>query len=220
MRFGIGAASLACRFRFDLFCTRDLGLVLRESSQQLTIIWPRRVAVLALWFSPRRNWIWIGGYRSRELVIDLVRFDHITGASMGHSSSPTRSTESSVRSLPGRLMARRKFPASGMWFSCSRRWRSRRGSAWSALWCGAAFGRRPLSARVAALVAGNWLGSLCLTRWVMGWRFGATRPNSPPVGAAADLVLIGCALLYDDLGVFRAARQSPCGPRFAGSSWR
>src|SRR5579859_3930142 len=35
-----------------------LGLFLRESSQQLTIIWPAAgLLFMALWFSPRRNWI-------------------------------------------------------------------------------------------------------------------------------------------------------------------
>src|SRR5450432_4002064 len=37
-----------------------LGLLLRERSQQLTIMWPAAgLLFMALWLSPRRNWIWI-----------------------------------------------------------------------------------------------------------------------------------------------------------------
>ncbi len=52
-----------------------LGLVLRESSQQLTIIWPAAgLLFIALWFAPRRNWIWILGVQvAAEIVIDVAR---------------------------------------------------------------------------------------------------------------------------------------------------
>ena len=52
-----------------------LGLVLRENSQQLTIIWPAAgMLFMALWFSPRRNWVWILGVQMAvELTIDGLR---------------------------------------------------------------------------------------------------------------------------------------------------
>src|SRR5260370_27203861 len=56
-----------------------LGLDLHESAQQLTIIWPAAgLLFMALWFSPRRNWVWILGVQmAAEIAIDLVRFDHV-----------------------------------------------------------------------------------------------------------------------------------------------
>ena len=57
-----------------------LGLVLRESSQQLTIIWPAAALLfMALWFSPKRNWIWILGVQMAvELTVDAIRAEHFT----------------------------------------------------------------------------------------------------------------------------------------------
>src|SRR3979411_1959452 len=54
------------------------GLALRESSQQLVIIWPAAgLLFVALRFSPRRNWIWIVVVQvAVEIVIDVVRFGH------------------------------------------------------------------------------------------------------------------------------------------------
>src|ERR1700689_3263361 len=57
-----------------------LGLVLRENSQQLVIIWPAAgLLFIALWFSPRRNWIWILGVQlAVELLIKVTRSPHFT----------------------------------------------------------------------------------------------------------------------------------------------
>ncbi len=62
-----------------------LGLILRESSQHLTIVWPAAgLLFMALWFSPRRNWIWILGLQMTvELLIDGVRSDHFTWRQYG-----------------------------------------------------------------------------------------------------------------------------------------
>ena len=46
-----------------------LGLKLHESTEALTIIWPAAgLLFMALWLSPRRNWIWILGI---QLTIEL-----------------------------------------------------------------------------------------------------------------------------------------------------
>src|ERR1700728_1074783 len=59
-----------------------LGLVLREDSQQLTILWPAAgLLFMALWFAPRRNWIWIFGVQMAvEIVFAAVRSNHFTWA--------------------------------------------------------------------------------------------------------------------------------------------
>src|SRR5271154_6955842 len=63
MRFGfVGRITSLASFALLYCALLMLGLVLRESSQQLTILWPAAgLLFMALWFAPRRNWIWIFG---------------------------------------------------------------------------------------------------------------------------------------------------------------
>src|SRR6202035_1472185 len=72
--FARRVASLAgfCLFYSGLVL---IGLLLRESSEQLTIIWPAAgLLFMALWFAPRRNWIWILGVQvAGESAIDFAR---------------------------------------------------------------------------------------------------------------------------------------------------
>ena len=79
MRLGFAgrAASLAA-FGLIYAALIALGLGLNESSQQLTIIWPAAgLLFMALWFSPRRNWIWIVAAQiATEVLIDVVRSEH------------------------------------------------------------------------------------------------------------------------------------------------
>jgi hypothetical protein len=53
-----------------------LGLDLGASPQQLTFFWPAAgLLFTALWFSPRRNWIWVLVVQiAVEIVIDGARF--------------------------------------------------------------------------------------------------------------------------------------------------
>lgn len=57
-----------------------LGLELRESSQQLTILWPAAgLLFMALWLSPRRNWPWLLGVQiAAEIALAAVRDDHFS----------------------------------------------------------------------------------------------------------------------------------------------
>src|SRR5450631_659069 len=57
-----------------------LGLVLRERSQQLTILWPAAgLLFMALWFSPRRTWVWILGVQMAvAIAIAAVHTEHFT----------------------------------------------------------------------------------------------------------------------------------------------
>src|SRR5580693_8689267 len=81
MSLGIGArvVSLAAfALLYSLFVI--LGLALRESSQQLTILWPAAgILFMALWQAPRRNWILILGVQMCvEFAIAAVHSDHFT----------------------------------------------------------------------------------------------------------------------------------------------
>ena len=57
-----------------------LGLRLHENTEALTIIWPSAgLLFMALWLSPRRNWIWILGLQlTLELSANAIRIDHFT----------------------------------------------------------------------------------------------------------------------------------------------
>ena len=89
-----------------------LGLFLRESSQQLTIIWPAAgLLFMALWFSPRRNWIWIVGTQmALEIAIDFSRVDHFTLRTYG-PFIVANSLDGIVGAfIAGRLMATPEIP--------------------------------------------------------------------------------------------------------------
>src|ERR1700724_1873389 len=85
-----------------------LGLALRENSKQLTIIWPAAgLLFMALWFSPRRNWIWILGVQiAVEMVVDIARTDHF----LWHQYVPFV-LASSLHGIVGALVAGRLMTA-------------------------------------------------------------------------------------------------------------
>ncbi len=186
-----------------------LGLVLRESSQQLTFIWPSAgLLFMALWFSPRRNWIWILCVQIIvELSVDAVRSDHF----IWHRYAPyilANSLDGIVGALVGkRLMTSPEIP------------RLRHAVRFFAAVAIGAAASATIGAYNYALPpggahywrdwqlwwAGNWLGSLCIAPVVMGWivRWRRPRLSAPPV-PAPELLLIGFALLGMTVWIFSA----------------
>jgi signal transduction histidine kinase len=186
-----------------------LGLDLHESSQQLTIIWPAAgLLFMALWFSPRRNWIWILGVQmAAEIAIDLMRFDHVNWRIYGPFII-ANSLDGIIGALiASRLMVTPEIPrirhvlqvlaavalgaaASAIVgaFGATQPWGAARYfREWQLWW------------------AGNWLGSLCIAPGVMGWAVRwHTREHSAPPAPAGELVLIGCALLGMTIWFFSA----------------
>jgi signal transduction histidine kinase len=210
MRFGL-AGRVAALGAFGLIYSAlvILGLALRESSQQLTIIWPAAgLLFMALWFSPRRNWIWIVGVQmAAEIAIDFARFDHINWRIQGPFII-ANSLDGIVGALvAGRLMVRPEIPRIRhvLQFLAA----VAIGAAASAA-VGAFGAAQPLS--VARYLrewqlwwAGNWLGSLCITPMVMGWAVRRHAPEfSAPSAPTWELLLIGCALLGMTTWVFSA----------------
>jgi signal transduction histidine kinase len=210
MRLGLGrrVSSLAA-FGLLYAMLMLLGLALRESSQQLTFIWPSAgLLFMALWFSPRRNWIWILGVQiAVEIAIDGAR----SGSFVRDWYTPFV-LASSLDGIVGALVAKRlmtspEIPrirhvlrffaavalgsaasamvgayASAEVLGGARYWRE-----WQLWW------------------AGNWLGSLCIAPVVMGWSVRwYKRELSAPPGPTAELVLIGCALLAMTIWIFSA----------------
>jgi signal transduction histidine kinase len=190
-----------------------LGLFLRESSQQLTIIWPAAgLLFMALWFSPRGNWIWIVGVQvAVEIAIDLVRFDHIDWRTYGPFII-ANSLDGIVGALiAGRLMVTPEIPRVRhvLQFLAA----VALGAAASAV-VGAYGAAQPLSAaryfrEWQLWWAGNWLGSLCIAPALMGWavRWHAREHSAPPA-PARELLLVGCAVLGMTLWLFSAPPRS------------
>jgi signal transduction histidine kinase len=186
-----------------------LGLLLRENSKQLTIIWPAAgLLFMALWFSPRRNWIWILGVQiAAEFVIDIARSDHFVWRYHGLFILANSLDGMVGAYVASRLMATPHIPRIRhvLQFLAA----VALGAAASAVI--GAFGAAQ-SPRGAEYLrewqlwwAGNWLGSLCIAPVVMGWavRWRA-RELSAPAAPAAESALICCAVLGMTVWVFSA----------------
>jgi len=186
-----------------------LGLKLHESTEALTIIWPAAgLLFMALWLSPRRNWIWILGI---QLTIELSA-SRIQAAHFHLATYLTFAVANSIDGMVGALVASRLI-------AIPRVPRMRNvvlfiasvavGSAASAL-VGAygtthTFGGADYVRECQIWWAGNWLGSLCIAPIVMGWavRWHA-RQHSAPAGPAVEMMLIGFAMLAMTSWVFSA----------------
>src|SRR5450631_3596464 len=186
-----------------------LGLLLRESSQQLTILWPAAgLLFMALWFTRPRNWVWIVGVQlTVELAMALARSNHFTL----HQYAPFV-LANSLDAIVGALVARRlmKTPEVPrvrhvLQFVAA----VALGAAASAVL--GAFGSAQLPGGGHYLRewqlwwAGNWLGSLCVAPVLMGWAVRFRKPEfavAPP--PAGELAVVGCALLATTIWVFSA----------------
>jgi signal transduction histidine kinase len=203
-----GARSLAIFAALYLLLVL-LGLKLHENSEALTIIWPSAgLLFMALWLSPRRNWIWILGVQvAIELSSSAILAEHFR-----LSTYLTFAIANSIDGMVGAFVASRLIPT-------LRVPRMRNVLSFiAAVAVGAA-----ASAVVGAFAttqmlggpdyvrewqiwwAGNWLGSLCIAPIVMGWavRWRA-RQHSAPAGPAIEMMLIGFAMLAMSSWVFSA----------------
>jgi signal transduction histidine kinase len=203
-----GARSLAIFAALYLLLVL-LGLKLHENSEALTIIWPSAgLLFMALWLSPRRNWIWILGIQvAIELSSSAILAEHFR-----LTTYLTFAIANSIDGMVGAFVASRLIPT-------LRVPRMRNVLSFiAAVAVGAA-----ASAVVGAFAttqmlggpdyvrewqiwwAGNWLGSLCIAPIVMGWavRWRA-RQHSAPAGPAVEMMLIGFAMLAMSSWVFSA----------------
>src|SRR5580692_10446943 len=177
-----------------------LGLALRENSKQLTIIWPAAgLLFMALWFSPRRNWVWILGVQiAMEVLIDVARSGHFSWERYGPFVLANSFDAVVGASVARRLMTAPEIPrvrhvlqflaavALGAAASATvgaAGWSHSNGLAeylreWQLWW------------------AGNWLGSLCVAPVVMSWAVRRRRPElTGPPASVIETTLIGCTLL-------------------------
>jgi signal transduction histidine kinase len=186
-----------------------LGLRLHENTEALTIIWPSAgLLFMALWLSPRRNWIWILGLQlTLELSANAIRADHFTFAKYVPFA-----IANSIDGVVGAFVAARLIPTprvpqmrNVLLFIAA----VAVGAAASAL-VGAFATTRTLGTpeyvrELQIWWAGNWLGSLCVAPIVMGWavRWRA-RQHSAPAGPAVEMMLIAFAMLAMTSWVFSA----------------
>src|SRR5882672_8827067 len=195
------------------FLLMILGLVLREESQLLTIIWPAAgLLFMALWFSPKRNWVWILAVQMAvELAVDASRSDYFTW----HRYVPyilANSLDAIVgASIAKRLMATPYLPKvrSVLQFTAA----VALGAAASAV-LGAVSSMQSLGGghyfrEWQLWWAGNWLGSLCIAPVIMGWAIRwRKRELSLAMPPPAELALIASALLGMTIWVFSAPPSS------------
>jgi signal transduction histidine kinase len=186
-----------------------LGLKLHENVEVLTIMWPAAgLLFMALWLSPRRNWIWI---LAIQLTIELSA--GATNAENFHL--PTYLAYAIANSIDGmvgaivaaRLIATPRIPRmrNVLLFIAA----VAIGAAASAVVGAYGITQSLLSPAYMRewqiWWAGNWLGSLCIAPIVMGWavRWHA-RQHSAPAGPAVEMMLIGFAMLAMTSWVFSA----------------
>lgn len=190
------ASLLAFAMIYSLFVI--LGLILRENSQHLTTLWPAAgLLFMTLWFSPRRNWLWILGLQVLvELIIDGLRSDHFTWRQYGPYIL-ANSLDAVVGALvAGRLMSTPEIPRVRhvLLFLAA----VATGAAASATF-GAFGSARPLEGahylrEWQVWWAGNWLGSLSVAPVIMSWAVRWRLPQmSAPAARSPEMVLIGCA---------------------------
>jgi signal transduction histidine kinase len=186
-----------------------VGLKLHESSEALTIIWPSAgLLFMALWLSPRRNWIWI-------LAIQLTVELSMSAATSNHFRFATYlpyAIANSIDGMVGAFVASRLIPSpraprmrNVLLFFASVAIGAAASAVVGAYGTTRMFGGPDYVREWQIWWAGNWLGSLSIAPIVMGWavRFHA-RQHSAPAGPAVEMMLIWFAMLAMTSWVFSA----------------
>jgi signal transduction histidine kinase len=186
-----------------------LGLALRENSKQLTIIWPAAgLLFMALWFSPRRNWVWILGVQiAVEMLIDVARSEHFSWARYGPFVLANSLDAIVGASVAKRLMTAPEIPRVRhvlQFLAAVALGAAASASVGAAGWP-QAHGLTEYLREWQLWWAGNWLGSLCIAPVVMSWavRWRVRQLTAPPA-PAIESALIFCAMLGMTVRVFSA----------------
>lgn len=187
-----------------------VGLKLHENSEELTIIWPAAgLLFMALWLSPRRNWIWIlaiqltielsAGAAYRSDTFNLARYSLFAAAN---------SIDGVVGALvASQLIATPRVPRlrNVLLFIASVAVGAAASAILGAFATTRAFGGADYAREWQIWWAGNWLGSLCIAPIVMGWAVRLrARQHSAPAGPAVEMMLIAFAMLAMTSWVFSA----------------
>ena len=209
MRHGIakGAVSLAVFAALYLTLVWS-GLVLHESAEVLTIIWPAAgLLFMALWLAPRRLWVWILAVQLIiELFADAAKSDHYT--LRGYLPF---ALANSIDGMVGAFVASRLISTpvprlrSVLLFIASIAAGSAAGAVVGAFATTHLLSGPDYLREWQLWWAGNWLGSLCIAPIVMGWAVRLRAPqHSAPAGPAVEMMLIGFGMLAMTSWVFSA----------------
>jgi signal transduction histidine kinase len=203
-----GAVSLAVFAALYLLLVL-LGLKLHEVVEALTIIWPAAgLLFMALWLSPRRNWIWILAIQlTVELSASAVTADHFRLATYAPFV-----IANSVDGMVGAFVASRLIPTprvprmrNVLLFIAAVAVGAAASAVVGAFATTRMFGGPDYVREWQIWWAGNWLGSLCIAPIVMGWAVRLrARQHSAPAGPAVEMMLIGFAMLAMASWVFSA----------------
>jgi signal transduction histidine kinase len=213
MRFGLALRILSLLgFALVYSVLVMLGLELRESSHQLTIIWPAAgLLFMALWLSPWRNWPWILGVQiAVEVAIGAAGAEHLN--LYGFAPFPVAN---SIDGVVAALLAQRLIRAPQvpqirqvLQFIAA----VALGAAVSAAL--GAYGAAPAGAaqylrQLQLWWAGNWLGSMCIAPMMVGWaiRWRAPALSAAPA-AAAEVAVLAAALFGMTIWVFSVSPGS------------
>jgi len=202
-----GARSLAV-FALLYLLLVWLGLKLHEVVEALTIIWPAAgLLFMALWLSPRRNWIWILAIQlTVELTAGAVISDHRLVTNIPFAIA------NSVDGMVGAFVASRLIPTprvprmrNVLLFIAAVAVGAAASAVVGAYATTRMFGGPDYVREWQIWWAGNWLGSLCIAPIVMGWAVRLrARQHSAPAGPAVEMMLIGFAMLAMASWVFSA----------------
>lgn len=190
-----------------------LGLLLREHSQQLTILWPAAgLLFMALWLSPRRNWIWIVAVQMAvELAIDALR-----SQPFNWHMHPLFIAANSLDGIVGALVASRLMSSPQiprvrhvLLFLAAVALGATASATLGALGAVQVVGSAHYLREWQLWWTGNWLGSLSIAPVVMGWTVRwRVRSVSAPPASAAELAAIGLAVMGLTMWVFSRAPSS------------
>ena len=210
MRHGIakGAVSLAIFAALYLILVWT-GLVLHESAEALTIIWPAAgLLFMALWLAPRRLWVWI---LAVQLVVELLagslKSDHFVFRGYVPFALANSLDGMVGAFVASRLISTPRVPRlrNVLLFIASIAIGSAAGAVVGAFATTHLLSGPDYLRELQLWWAGNWLGSLCIAPIVMSWvvRLRA-RQHSAPAGPAVEMMLIGFGMLAMTSWVFSA----------------
>lgn len=184
-----------------------VGLKLHENIEALTIIWPAAgLLFMALWLSPRRNWIWLLGIQvSAELASGLIVTEHFRIL-----PNLAFALANSIDAMVGAWIASRLIPTpripkmrNVLLFIASVAVGAAASSMVGAFGTTHTFGGSDYVRECQIWWAGNWLGSISVAPIVMGWavRLRARELSAPP-GPAIEMMFIAFAMLVMATWVF------------------
>jgi signal transduction histidine kinase len=186
-----------------------MGLVLIENVEGITIMWPAAgLLFIALWLSPRRNWIWI-------LLIQVVIEIAAGAMHSAHFSIGRHLMYALANSIDGmvsalialRLTTNTKIPRlqNVLIFMGSVAIGAAASSVLGAFASTRTLGGADYWREWQLWWAGSWLGSLCVAPILMGWavRFRA-REYSAHVVSPIEMMLISFGMLIMTIWVFSA----------------